>query len=71
MVKIRLARAGKKNDPVYRIVAIDSTKKNTGRALAVLGHWHPAKDEKKIDQKLLAEWVKKGAQLTEAVRKLI
>lgn len=40
-VKIRLARIGKKNAPIYRIVAIDSTKNRDGRFLEDLGTYNP------------------------------
>jgi small subunit ribosomal protein S16 len=71
MVKIRLVRGGVKNDPFYRIVAIDERKKSKGRALDKIGHWHPAKNEKSIDKKKLSKWLQKGAQMTKAVRQLI
>ena len=71
MVKIRLARAGKKNDPIYKIVVIDSQKRNTGRAVQIIGHWHPAKQEKKIDKKALQKWLSLGAIPSPAVKELI
>lgn len=71
MVKIRLAREGKKNDPFYRVVAIDSQRKTSGKALAILGYWHPREDMKSIEAKLIEEWVKKGAQVSSAVKKLL
>lgn len=71
MVKIRLARHGKKNDPTYRVVAIDSSKKVGGEALATLGFWHPKKFVIKIDKKAVEEWEKKGAQISAAVKKLL
>ncbi|OGM33076.1 30S ribosomal protein S16 [Candidatus Woesebacteria bacterium RIFCSPHIGHO2_01_FULL_44_21] len=71
MVKIRLARHGKKNNPFYRVVAIDSTKKVGGEALATLGFWHPQKGTLKIDKKAVAEWEKKGALVSDAVVKLL
>ncbi len=70
MVIIRLARAGKKNDPFYRIVAIDSQKKRSGKALDILGFWNPRENVSKLDKAMLAEWVKKGAQVSPAVKKL-
>lgn len=70
MVIIRLARAGKKNDPFYRIVAIDSQKKRSGKALDILGFWNPRENVSKLDKKMLADWVKKGAQVSPAVKKL-
>jgi small subunit ribosomal protein S16 len=71
MVRIRLARAGKKNDIFYRIVVADRKKKNTGATLAVLGFWYPKKGEKKIDQKAYVKWLKLGAQPSEKVRELV
>lgn len=71
MVKIRLQRTGKRNDPVYRIVAIDEREKRGGAALEILGHWHPAKNDRKIDKKGIEKWISKGAQPTAAVKKLI
>lgn len=71
MVKIRLARYGKKNNPVYRIVAIDHQNKNNGKALEVLGFWHPSADAKEVDKKAIDAWVKKGAQVSDAVKKLL
>lgn len=71
MIKIRLARHGKRNDPFYRIVAIDSRKKRGGEPLQVLGYWHPAKNTKKLEKDAIEKWIKKGAQMTQAVQDLI
>ena len=71
MIRIRLARGGSKNDPFYRIVAIDARRKREGKALDILGFWHPAKDVKKVDKKKLQLWLKKGAQVSKAVKKLL
>lgn len=71
MIRIRLTRKGKKNDPFYRIVAIESDKKREGKPLEVLGYWHPASKDKKVDKKAIDKWVKKGAQVSSAVKKLV
>ncbi len=71
MVKIRLSRLGDKKDPVYRIVAIESKNKRGGRPLEILGFWHPSSEAKKIDEEKIKAWEEKGAQVTEAVRKLL
>jgi len=71
MVKIRLTRIGKKNDPFYRIIAIDSHKKREGEALEVLGYWHPREDKKEINKKKIEQWIKKGAQITPGAAKLL
>ncbi len=71
MVKIRLARVGRKLDPFYRIVAIDKNKKVTGKILDPLGYWNPREKKIEIDKKGIEAWVKKGAQVSEAVKKLM
>lgn len=71
MVKIRLSRQGKKNDPFYRIVAIESQNKREGRHLAVLGYWHPRNKTKEIKANEIKKWQEKGAIVSEAVKKLI
>ena len=71
MVKIRLARGGVKNNPFYRIVAIDTKRKRGGKPLDIIGFWHPAKGVKEIDTKKINDWVKKGAQISQAVSQLL
>lgn len=71
-IKIRLARTGKKNSPAFRVVVSQTRAKRNGRFLAVLGCFNPAMGEKPaIDTKAVEEWVKKGALLTEPVKKML
>lgn len=71
MVKIRLSRHGKRNDPSYRIVAIEARDKREGRELEILGFWNPREDKKKIDKKAFDKWISNGAQPSASVKKLI
>lgn len=71
MVKIRLQRKGVRNKVFYRVVAIDERNKMNGLVQEILGTWHPSKNLKEIDTKKVAEWVKRGAQVTPAVEKLL
>ncbi|OGM30218.1 30S ribosomal protein S16 [Candidatus Woesebacteria bacterium RIFCSPHIGHO2_01_FULL_44_10] len=71
MVRIRLARLGKRNDPFYRIVAIEKHKKNKGKFLEIIGHWFPKTGETKIDKKLYEKWLSQGAKPSEKVIQLI
>lgn len=71
MIKIRLAERGTKNKAFYRIVAIDERKQKGAEALEILGYWQPSVNLIKIDNKKVDEWVKKGAQISPAVKKLI
>jgi small subunit ribosomal protein S16 len=71
MIKIRLSRLGKKNDAFYRVVAIESTKKRGGEPLAILGFWHPKEKTINVDKKAIDGYVKNGAQVSPAVKKLL
>jgi len=71
MVKIRLARYGKKNDPFYRIVAIDERKKREGKYLDIIGFWHPREKNLKVNKKKIDLWVQKGAQVSPGVNKIL
>lgn len=71
-VKIRLRRMGAKKKPFYRIVVADSRSPRDGRFIEELGYYDPLKNpaEIKIDQEKAADWLKKGAQLTDTARAL-
>lgn len=71
-LKIRLQRQGKKGRPIYRIVAVDESKKRDGKVLDVLGFYNPLNDNMrfKIDSTRLDQYIKVGAQMTETVKKL-
>ncbi|MDH7476541.1 MAG: 30S ribosomal protein S16 [Microgenomates group bacterium] len=69
---IRLMRFGKKKFPIYRIVVLDKRKKRDGAYLDQIGVYNPNPDPFKleIDQKKFDYWVKNGAQISTALRKL-
>lgn len=70
-VKIRLSRIGKKNAPMYRIVAIDSRKKRDGMFIEDLGTYNPSTGQLVTFQlERVNDWIAKGAIPTETVSKL-
>ena len=73
MVKIRLSRTGAKNQPSYRIVAVDSRAKRDGKVIEVLGFYNPRTNPQtiKIKKDRLEYWLGVGAQPTATVLKLI
>lgn len=76
MLKIKLARTGKKNERHYRIVVVEDRSKLTGSNVAVIGHFHPlrpktAADRLVVDMAQMKEWMTKGAQPTPTLRKLV
>lgn len=72
MLKIKLARFGKKNQPHYRIVVNEARDKRDGSYVANIGHYAPTQTPKilEIDVKAYQEWVSKGAQPTPTVARL-
>lgn len=72
-VKIRLARAGAKKAPFYRVVAADSRAPRDGRFIEILGRYNPRTDPSLIELNLekIDAWLAKGATPSETVAKLI
>ncbi|MBI5674761.1 MAG: 30S ribosomal protein S16 [Nitrospirota bacterium] len=73
MVKIRLTRKGKKKQPFYRVIVIDSRKRRDGPFVEILGTYDPLKNpsEVKIDTERAKYWIGNGAQPTSVVKKLL
>jgi len=72
-VKLRLMRMGKKKQPTYRVVAADSRSPRNGRFIEILGTYEPRAEPSvvKIDTDKAVAWLRKGAQPTERVQKLL
>lgn len=66
-------RIGAKKRPFYRIVAVDERKKRTGSYLELLGTYNPLTEPKEIifDQAKVDDWVKKGAQLSHGMLRIL
>ena len=73
MVKIRLARHGEKRVAVYRVVVQESSQPRGGKAIDELGYYDPNTDPAtvKIDVARAEDWIKKGAQPTNTVKRLL
>jgi len=75
LVKLRLARLGRKKKPFYRIVAIDSRKQRNGAFLERLGYFDPiATGEAKrlvLDTENIMKWLLLGAQPSETVKNIL
>ena len=72
-VKIRLARIGSKKNPVYRVVVADVRSPRDGKFLEIVGRYNPQTTPSTIelDEGKVRDWVSKGAQPTDAVKRLI
>ncbi len=73
-VKIRLKRFGTKKRPYYRVVVMDSASPRDGKTIEEVGLYHPIEAEDKqvkLDAEKIKQWLDKGAQPTDTVKKLL
>ena len=72
-VKIKLTRLGKIRNPQYRIAVADARTRRDGRAIEIIGRYHPKEDPSliEIDSERAQYWLGVGAQPTEPVLKLL
>lgn len=73
MVRIRLTRMGKKKQPFYRIVVVDSRRRRDGKYIESLGFYNPKVEPAvmSVDVEKAAEWILKGAQPSETARSVL
>ncbi|MBV8928951.1 MAG: 30S ribosomal protein S16 [Mycobacteriaceae bacterium] len=72
-VKIKLTRLGKIRNPQYRVAVADGRTRRDGRAIEVIGRYHPKEEPSliEIDSERAQYWLSVGAQPTEPVLKLL
>jgi small subunit ribosomal protein S16 len=75
-VKIRLARAGTKKRPFYRIVAADERAPRDGRFIEKLGTYNPllaadSAERVTLDLERIQHWLGRGAQPTDRVLRFL
>jgi small subunit ribosomal protein S16 len=72
-VKLRLMRMGKKKQPTYRLVAADGRSPRDGRFIELVGVYDPRAEPSvvRIDNDKAVAWLRKGAQPTERVERLL
>ena len=73
MLKIKLQPTGKKHQRTYRLVIAEDKSKLSGEVIDTIGSYNPHNEDNKvvINQESYQLWLKKGAQPTDTVRKLI
>ena len=73
MLRIRLARTGRRNQPKYRIVVAEHSDPVKKKFIDKLGYYNSISDPKEfnIDKEKYDEWIKKGAQPSSTVESLV
>lgn len=71
MLKLRLKRYGKKREPNYRIIVIESRTRRQARPLAELGFYNPRTKETVLETGDILNWLRRGAQPTETMEAIL
>ena len=73
MVVIRFQRRGTKKTPHHRIVVTDRRRAQSSRVLEVIGYYDPSRSPAwcSVDETRMQHWVGVGAQISEAVRRVL
>lgn len=71
MLKIRLARFGKKKRPTYRFIVSESSRDTYGKYLEVLGNYNPFSKVCEVNKDRILYWIGKGAQTSPTVHNLL
>jgi small subunit ribosomal protein S16 len=72
MLKIRLQRIGRKNDPAFRAVLTDSKNSTkSGRFLEILGTYNPKEGKTHFDGEKMKFWMSKGAKLSDTMHNFL
>lgn len=72
MLTIRLQRVGRKNDPSFRVVVVESKRgPKSGSFLEVLGSYDARVDRIDLQAERIKEWMLKGAQVSDTMHNLL
>lgn len=72
MLKIRLQRIGRKNDPSFRAVLTDSKNSTkSGKFLEIVGTYNPKKGEVNFNPDRIKHWISKGAKLSDTMHNFL
>lgn len=74
MLKVRLKRVGRKNDPSFRLILTESTRgPKSGRVIETFGSYNPhnAEDKAEVKGERILYWISKGAQVSPTVHNML
>lgn len=69
---MRLQRIGRKNDPSYRVLVVDSRQgPKSGKYVDLLGSYNPKMDRVQVDGEKAKSWISKGVQVSPTVHNIL
>jgi small subunit ribosomal protein S16 len=71
MLAIKLAKTGKTNKKMFRVIISEKSRDPYGDVLEILGSYNPHSKELAVKTDRIKYWISKGAQLTATVNNLL
>lgn len=72
MLTIRLSRVGRKNDPSFRVIVVESKRKpQPGNYLENVGTYDPRADRAVLKADRIKHWISQGATVSDTVHNLL
>ena len=72
-IKVRMARAGNRNRPFFRVVVADERCPRDGSFIEMVGSYDPTQDPAAVTLKMerIEHWISKGAKPSQTVSELM
>ena len=71
MLKLRLKKIGRKRQPSYRLVVMDTKTRRDGRPIDEVGYYSPLTKEGRFETEKIIKWLENGVKPTETVQSLL
>jgi len=71
MLKLRLKRIGRKRQPAYRLVVMESKSRRDGRPIDEVGSYDPISKKMYYSSEKIKKWLSFGVQPTKTVLQLL
>lgn len=72
MLTIRLSRVGRKNDPSFRVIVVESKRKpQPGNYLEMVGSYDPKTDRVELKADRIKYWLSQGVTVSDTVHNLL
>jgi small subunit ribosomal protein S16 len=72
MLTIRLQRVGRKNDPSFRVILVESKRAaKTGNYQEMLGSYDPRQDRVQLNVERIKHWMSMGATVSDTVHNIL
>ncbi len=72
MLTIRLSRVGRKNDPSFRVIVVESKRKpQPGNYLEMVGSYNPKAGRVELNGERIKYWMSMGATVSDTVHNLL